>query len=51
MKFTKRDVIVFIAGVLMTLLLTAIFHPESNEKKIERSVKDAKSKVENIFKR
>jgi hypothetical protein len=50
MQFTKRDIIVFVAGILTTLLLTAIFHPDSTEKKVKRSLKDTQSKVEKIFK-
>jgi hypothetical protein len=50
MRVTKRDIIVFIAGVITTLLLTAIFHPDSTETKAKRTIKDAQRKVEKIFK-
>lgn len=50
MKITKRDVISFIVGAALTLILIAVFHPESDQKKAERAINDAKKDIENIFK-
>jgi hypothetical protein len=46
MKITKRDIIVFIAGALVTLLLTTVFRPDSTERKAKKTQR----KIENIFK-